>query len=559
MKWLKFLALIVIFIVTTSLLVFIILGYLDVELTHISENKRNEYLKLAIEGTEWMLQFQITPPFYNWGWHTPCKGAWGGLAGYYTRAFKWAAAYGAESEHIVYVASHDTGWLLEILTKLYKITGKRKYLEAAKLAADWCLRLQVGRSEWIKKFSNFYIKISKEDRRVIWNYASGLKLPNGTTGAFTEGMFFFSGLPPKFGEWSSGTNFAEPATWIAPEHVNPIVSGLLELYEITKEKRYLEASKVAINWLLMMQSREGGIYTSYPPEIYGIRMSDTAATALTLFKAYDVTGNKTYLFAAIKCADFMLEYQNVMKGDFACGGIVHLSKAGGEWRQHSYFAGDAIAAILVWIEAYKRTNDTKYLCGELGTFEEPKGGALLAAEFVLRMQVTPFYYAWGSHSYSLDRGAIGGIYWVYIPSYGILPYQFTSTASYAIRALLTLYKELPQYISKRGIFKRAAELAYHWLTKTNIYAPSNRLNKLPGLIYVGDRHGLYKVGYVPSYKKYYDEIPGTMCGDPRQGFTVAMSVSGPVFAYLFLYEYSIAKAHSSTDHLRAIFLIKSPT
>ena len=538
MKWLKPLALILILTIATFVLAFTLLGYLDAELTHIDKSKKGEYLKLAMEGTEWMLQFQITPPYYNWGWHTPCEGAWGGLAGYYTRAFKWAAAYGAESEHIVYIASHDTGWLLEILVKLYKITGNEQYLKAAKLAAEWCLRIQVGYSDWMERFSNFYIRISKRGREVEWKFSSGLKFPKETTGAFTEGMFFFSGLPPKFGEWSSGTNFAEPATWIAPEHVNPIVRGLLELYEVTKEKKYLKASIIAINWLLTMQSKDGGVYTSYPPEVYGIRMSDTAVTALTLFRAYDITKNETYLRVALECTDFMLKHQNIVEGDFACGGVVHLSRAGGEWRRYSYFVGDTIAAILAWIEAYKHTNDTRYLYGESGSFEKPKGGAMLAAEFLLRMQITPFYYPWGFHSYSFDRRALGGICWAYVPGYGVLPYQFTSTTSYAIRALLTLYRELPRYVTRRGMLKRAAELAYYWLTKTNVYTPSNKINKLPGLTYLGDRHGLYKTGYVISYRKYYDEIPGTMCGDPKQGFTVAMSVSGPVFTYLFLYEYS---------------------
>ena len=162
---------------------------------------------------------------------------------------------------------------------------------------------------------------------------------------------------------------------------------------------------------------------------------------------------------------------------------------------------------------------------------------MLAAEFLLRMQATPFYYSWGSHAHSLDRNAIGGFYWVYVPDYGVLPYQFTSTTSYAIKALLTLYMKLPQNVTRRGLFKRAAELAYYWLTKTGVYTPSNEVNRLPGLTYIGSKHGLYKVGYVPKYKKYYDEIPGTMCGDPEQGFAVAMSVSEPVFAYLFLYEH----------------------
>jgi len=52
MKWLKPLALILILTVATFVLAFTLLGYLDAELTHIDKSKKDEYLKLAVEGTE---------------------------------------------------------------------------------------------------------------------------------------------------------------------------------------------------------------------------------------------------------------------------------------------------------------------------------------------------------------------------------------------------------------------------------------------------------------------------------------------------------------------------
>ena len=59
--------------------------------------------------------------------------------------------------------------------------------------------------------------------------------------------------------------------WIATEHVTPIVGGLIELYKIAGDNRYLQSAKRAIEWLLRMISKEERVYTSYPPEVYGFK------------------------------------------------------------------------------------------------------------------------------------------------------------------------------------------------------------------------------------------------------------------------------------------------
>ncbi|RLE81410.1 MAG: hypothetical protein DRJ52_04260, partial [Thermoprotei archaeon] len=478
---------------------------------------REEYLRLAEEAYRWMMQFQITPPGTPWGWHLNCSEAWGGLAGYYTRKYRWAALYGAESFYQLYIASHDVGWFIELGVELYKITRKNEYLKAAELAAQWAMRIQVGYSKWLDEFKSFYIAPRKVGRSVSWRYIPGVNFPREAAGAYTEGMFVFSGKPPFMDDWGVGEEFAEPALWIAPEHVTPIAQGLLKLYEVTHNKTYLTSALRAIDFVIRMQSPEGGIYTSYPPYAYGIRMGDTADAALLLFYAYKVTGNKTYLERALLACDFMLSKQ-VARGKRK-GALPHLSSAGGEWRVNSFFTGDAAATISAWLEAYEITGDEKYL-----------NAAFNAGTFVISMQEVGNEPLWGARLYAYDKRAIGGFYWVYSPGYGYIAYQFIGTTTSAAIALLKLYTK-----TRFSLFLSHVKLALRWLRETEIYSPLGRELELPGLVVYSDPHGLYKSGYVPKYGKYYDEIPGTMSGDPEQGFCVAMAAAGPCYLYLELY------------------------
>lgn len=267
------------------------------------------------------------------------EGGVGRASGVYTRRYRWAALYGAESTLETYVASHDTGWFMEIGVDLYELTGNETYLMAARLAADWSLRIQVGYSRWLDSFKNNYISIKRVGRRVYWTNSSGVSFPKLVWGAFTEGMFVFSGKPPFFDGWGSGVDYAEPALWIAPEHVNPIARGLIKLYEVTGDDRYLAAVVRAADFLIRFRSEGGGVYTSYPPEAYGVRMGDAAETALTLFYLYGATGNETYLSEALKMCRFILSNINRKHGR-GFGGVPHLSTAGGDWRKGSFFTDD---------------------------------------------------------------------------------------------------------------------------------------------------------------------------------------------------------------------------
>ena len=498
----------------------------------LSPNSRTEFLMLALEATDWMMQFQITPSACSWGWHTPSSEAWGGLAGYYTRNYLWAAIYGAESPNITYIASHDTGWFMQCCVKAYTHTRDSKYLAAAQLAADWAMRLQIGYSNWPATFESNYVALAKQNRSVTYSFTKS-KIPSDAVGSFAEGMFFFSGVPPGFGQWGGKANFAQPAWWIAPEHSNPLINGLLDLYEITGNQTYKTAAIRASSWLLTIQNEQGGVYTCLPSTAYGVRLGDTLESISTWIRIYQLTGNQTYLKAATKAGDFVLSSQYRNKTEETYGGFPYLSKTLGERHIKSAFTGDAAGAIVALLQLYQCTRNASYLCGCNGIDEQPTSGAIIAAEFLLRSQLTPFYYSWGKHWYWNQRKAMGGILFGFIPEdQRYSEWQMGGAATAAVEALLRLDK-----IQPRHEYIKAAGLILRWLIDTEMHTPSCEVNSLPGLSYIGTKHGLYKAGYLPPAQEYYDALEGTLYGHPSQGFSVAMSCAGPALVYYYIYEY----------------------
>lgn len=249
-----------------------------------------------------------------------------------------------------------------------------------------------------------------------------------------------------------------------------------------------------------------------------------------------MTKNRIYLEAAVKAGEYVLSIQYKEGAGPHQGGVPYVSKAMGPSYVEAAFTETALTLVPPFLELYNVTGESKYLVGVEGTMNKRTGGALSAIEFSLSLQVTPFYVPWGKHWFVMDKRAMGGFMHGYVPEGEgeYVDWQFGSTNAAAVQTLLELYK-----VTQDERFLKAAGYALRWLIYTDTRTPSNEVNELPGLKYIGSRHGLYKVGYSSSYGKYYDELEGTLSGHPKQGFTVAMSCAGPALLFFYLYFESV--------------------
>lgn len=93
-----------------------------------------------------------------------------------------------------------------------------------------------------------------------------------------------------------------------------ILCGLSAMYEETGEKRYLSAGVKAADWLVQQQSADG----TWACEGQGVPVSFSALTARHLASLAKVTGKKNYEEAAIKNCNWVLSQQNNVGWFNAC-------------------------------------------------------------------------------------------------------------------------------------------------------------------------------------------------------------------------------------------------
>jgi len=129
-----------------------------------------------------------------------------------------------------------------------------------------------------------------------------------------------------------------------------IVNGLMNLYRLTKNEKYLAAAVTTSDWLIMSAQEPAGLFKPvYDIERERFFESDKewsmssgsyhAKIAIGLLNLYDLTENKKYLDAVIKVCDITLGYQ-VSSGRY----ISFLSRGGTNAHPHCYTAEGLWAA-----------------------------------------------------------------------------------------------------------------------------------------------------------------------------------------------------------------------
>ncbi len=135
------------------------------------------------------------------------------------------------------------------------------------------------------------------------------------------------------------------------------VYALLELYENTGNKKYLEVSKKALDYINKTLKECPSTFKDFKCLYEGrsVKLGGNALSVLAFSKYAIVTGDKKYIDNAKSLADWILSTQSE-DGEF----LMHVQYSNGSIGKHisEYYPGESIYALML---LYKVTEDEKYL------------------------------------------------------------------------------------------------------------------------------------------------------------------------------------------------------
>jgi uncharacterized protein YyaL (SSP411 family) len=213
-----------------------------------------------------------------------------------------------------YAYSEITGYAISTLIYLYDLTKEEVFLERGKMAADWLMNKATHNSGGI--LCRFFY----EEKEFMGSFEN-------------EEMFLFdSGM---------------------------VLNGITNLYEITKENKYLEFSKRLVDFMIGKQKQDGSFYAIYDAK--NDKLTDSGdkwstqsgafhnKLTIGLLKLYKITKDERYKDSAIRICNYSLKF---FKED---GRIINFSKTG-----DSLFHPHCYAAEGLYV-AGKYLNNKKYL------------------------------------------------------------------------------------------------------------------------------------------------------------------------------------------------------
>jgi hypothetical protein len=408
-----------------------------------------EYAALALEATNWITSFQVTPLNDTWGIPYWNQNAWG-LDPYYFANGTITGGTGnivaGEKQELAYlIGGHDAGEGAYASLLAYLETGNQRYLDAFNVYYDFFQSAQIPGPR------------TTTPAQVTVDVA-GKNITINNSGFWAEQASVSAGNNGTYGSRNDTTTLQ--AVFPAAEHGNPIAITLIAYYRLTQDPSTLSMLNRYGNWLVEDQIRTGNYSGALPVTQYYYyvlgwkpRMYETTESAWVLAQLYLVTGNQTYLNSAEAAGQYMLSRQFVGPQwiNTPVYGALPYESNETHYTQ-SVSTNHAGYTILAWSSLYEITGDLRYL-----------NAAQKYANWLLSFQVTNPENEWGNHKYANDSLAVGGFYY----GYNVAKHEFgwrvaesLWSASYAIPALLTLSQ-----ITGNDTYRNSALLAANWLTK----------------------------------------------------------------------------------------------
>ena len=208
------------------------------------------------------------------------------------------AWYDSNTGEYPYLYSEICGYLITLMCYFYNLSENTKYLNSGEKAGNWLLNTTYENNGAFRCLFT-HVSPSKYDYKHDQMYS------------FDNGV---------------------------------IVNGLMNLYRLTNNKKYLSAAVTTADWLVMSAQGPAGLFKPvYDIEEERFFESDKqwslssgsyhAKIAIGLLNLYDITKTKRYLDAAIKVCDITLGYQ-LSSGRY----ITFLSRGGTNAHPHCYTA-----------------------------------------------------------------------------------------------------------------------------------------------------------------------------------------------------------------------------
>jgi len=97
-------------------------------------------------------------------------------------------------------------------------------------------------------------------------------------------------------------------------HNGQAIIGLLALYQATGDKKYLIASQRAAQWIIDNRAMTGGGFKHYKRDTAGPYLADTLYMSQAMLRLYEITKQKNYLQRANEGAQFIAAHFNNPQG-----------------------------------------------------------------------------------------------------------------------------------------------------------------------------------------------------------------------------------------------------
>jgi hypothetical protein len=438
----------------------------------------SSFLRVAVEATDWISSFQLTPISSTWGIPYPDQRVWGLDPFYYSNGTITSdtdSIQAGAKQHLAFlIAGHDAGLGANAALNAYLATRDDRYLKIFQVYYGYFQRTQLPNN-------------LAESQSLIGDRQN---ITTNNDGFWPEQARVEAGHDHVFGT-SDDVVQLQPI-FPAAEHGNPIAATLIAYYRLTNDLTALRMLEKYGDWLINNQIHSGEYAGAFPvTQYYSMigwkpRMYETTESAWILCELYMITGNRTYLDAADSAGNYMISRQFTGSNDTHVEGALPYESNRTRYNR-SVSTNHAGFTLLAWTQLYRLTGNMLFLTA-----------AKRYANWLLSFQVTPQTAPWGDHTYSNDSMAIGGYYYGYDTDEHTFGWRVALSlwsAAYAIPGLMLLNQvsEDPRYI-------QSSQLAAKWLMSMRF--PDQLMVPLQSLTIVkyiiSSWWGLYPQYYQPN-------------------------------------------------------------